>query len=218
MVKLVIFDYSGTLVNDLRESWQAISKIVELYGKKSDTLEQFRWNWKLPYWDYLIEKKGFTPEEAYDERIPKLYIEFYKELIDRVTPFSDVKETILELAAKSIKLAIVSQTPRDLISNVMGKYDLSRYFDDRLVLGFHDYKKQKPCPESILLVLNELGLNGSEAVYVGDMREDIIAAKRAGVIPAAIYREEGSYHPRAYLEKENPAIMITDLRELLKIW
>jgi beta-phosphoglucomutase-like phosphatase (HAD superfamily) len=65
VMKLVIFDHSGVLVNDLRESWQAISKIVGLRGYKPDELNAFRRNFRLPYWEYLIYK-GFNEREAKD--------------------------------------------------------------------------------------------------------------------------------------------------------
>ncbi len=49
------------------------------------------------------------------------------------------------------------------------------------------------------------------------MAEDILSAKRAGVIPVAVYREQAAYHTRSYLEEEHPAFIIDDLNELAKI-
>lgn len=202
------------IVDSLEVSWIAISKIVELYGKESDTLEQFRWNFKLPYWDYLVEK-GFALEAAKDRKIPELYIKFYRELKHKVFLFPDVKDAINQLWNNSISLAVVSQAPRDLLREMLTQYSLIDYFDVRLGLG--DYKEPKPSPESINIALKELQKSPEESLMVGDMREDLIAARRAGVLPVANYRENGSCHPRLYLEEENPAYIIGDLRELVDI-
>jgi phosphoglycolate phosphatase-like HAD superfamily hydrolase len=99
----------------------------------------------------------------------------------------------------------------------MEKFELGRYFKRNCVFGLGDYKRQKPHPESIELAVNKLGYSAEHAIYVGDMREDVIAARRARVIPIAIYREAGSYHIEQHLRQENPAFFIKDLREIVEI-
>lgn len=56
-----------------------------------------------------------------------------------------------------------------------------------------------------------------EAIFVGDMEEDIIAGKMANAVTVAIVRDE-SYHPRWRLERRNPDYFISDLTELLPIY
>lgn len=68
-----------------------------------------------------------------------------------------------------------------------------------------------------MLVLNKLGVKADEAVYVGDMADDVIFARRAGVMPVVVYRNNAAYHPRSYLEDESPEFIIDDLKELTKI-
>lgn len=216
MIKLVIFDHSGVVVNDLRESWLAISKIVGLRGYKPDNLSAFRRNFKLPYWDYLADK-GLLEREAKSTTVVDDYIRFYSELIDHVKVFGDVERTFQALLDIKIELAMVSHSPLTIIENVMEKFELGRYFKRNCVFGLGDYKRQKPHPESIELAVNKLGYSAEHAIYVGDMREDVIAARRARVIPIAIYREAGSYHIEQHLREENPAFFIRDLREIVEI-
>lgn len=216
MIRLVIFDHSGVIVNDLLESWQAISKIVGLRGHKPDSLSAFRRNFKLPYWGYLIDK-GLLEREAKSATVVDDYIRFYLELIDYVKLFGDVEQTFQALLDMKIELAMVSHSPRSVIEKVMEKFELGRYFKRNCVFGLGDYKRQKPHPESIELALSRLGYSPDHAVYVGDMREDVIAARRAMVTPVAIYREAGSYHIERYLREENPAFLIRDLGEIVQI-
>ncbi|MFA4837823.1 MAG: HAD hydrolase-like protein, partial [Dehalococcoidia bacterium] len=67
----------------------------------------------------------------------------------------------------------------------------------------------------ILAALGKLGVSPEAAMYVGDMEEDLIAAKAANTLATAIIRER-SYHPRWRLERQNPNYFISDLTELLR--
>jgi HAD superfamily hydrolase (TIGR01549 family) len=191
-----------------------MSKIVGLRGYKPDELNAFRRNLRLPYWQYLIYK-GFTEHEAKDGGIVKDYIRFYNETIEHIKLFEDVQVNLSILLELGLELAIVSHSPRDVVSKIMEKFNLDRFFKRNCVFTLEDYKRQKPHPESIELALKKLGYSAKNAVYVGDMREDIIAAKKAGTISVAIYRDGGSYHIEQYLRAENPTFLIRNLGELV---
>jgi phosphoglycolate phosphatase len=216
VIKLAIFDHSGVIVNDLRESWQAISKIVGLRGYKPDNLKAFRRNFKLPYWEYLLDK-GLLDREAKSNSIVDDYIRFYLEIMNSVQIFHDVERTLQALLDMKIELAIVSHSPRGIIERVIEQFELGRYFKRNSVFGLGDYKRQKPHPESIELALNRLGYSAEQAIYIGDMREDIIAARKAKVISIAISRANDSYHVEQHLRQENPDFLIRDLREVAPI-
>ena len=213
MIKLVIFDGSGTLLNDLLVTWKAVSRILVYFGKQTDNLITFRKNFRLPYWNYYISK-GIA-FDSLKVTLPNLYSKFYLELIDEIKLFPDVEEVTKSLLNMSVKLAIASQTPKEALSRVLQMSNIADKFN--LILGLEDHQNPKPSPESILTVLNKLGISSAETIYVGDMAEDIIYAKSAGVTPVAIYRDEAAYHIRSYLEKERPAFIINDLRELIEI-
>ena len=216
MIRLVIFDHSGVLVDDLRESWQAVSKIIGLRGYRPDDMSAFRRNLRLPYWNYLMAK-GFTEREAKSDGVVSDYIRYYMKTIEHVKLFGEVEEALAALAEKNCELAVVSHSPRETLDAVMKKFMLDRYFKRNCVFALEDYKSQKPHPESIELALRKLGYPSSDALYVGDMREDIIASRRAGVKSIAIYRDGSSYHLEKHLREENPTFMIRDLRDVSRI-
>lgn len=216
MIRLVIFDFSGVLINDLRESWLSISKIMRLNEKKPDTLDEFRKNFRLPYWDYLVAK-GFTLAEAKDPKIVQDYKQFYGELADYVKVFDDVVDTLAVLAKKRMQLAVASHSPRGVVNMMMSRFGLQKFFKEEDVYSLEDYKEQKPHPESILRVLDNLDYHANHAIYVGDMREDIEAARRAGVRSVAIHRENGSYHTEQLLRREGPTFFVSRLTQVLDV-
>jgi phosphoglycolate phosphatase-like HAD superfamily hydrolase len=71
-----------------------------------------------------------------------------------------------------------------------------------------------PYPDSIGVALKMLGYDATEAFYVGDMREDVRAARGAGVRSIAIYWEGGSYHTETMLVAEKPDFLVHRLTEV----
>jgi HAD superfamily hydrolase (TIGR01509 family) len=213
VIRLAIFDHSGVLVDDLRQSWQAISKVVTLRGYKPDSLDAFRRNFQLPYWEYL-RLKGFAPRETHDSGIVSEFIRSYSSSMDYVKLFDDVEQTLDRLSQDGVELALVSHSPRPIIETSLKKFNLSRYFKSNCVFAHGDFKRDKPYPDSIEVALKKLGYDATEAFYVGDMREDIRAARGAGVRSIAIYREGGSYHTDAMLVAEKPDFLIHRLTEV----
>jgi len=216
VIRLAIFDHSGVLVDDLRESWQAISKLVTLRGYKPDGLDAFRRNFQLPYWEYL-RFKGFAIEETHYSSIVSDYVRFYHSTIDHVKLFDDVEQTLNGLLDEGIELALVSHSPRPVIDTTLKRFNLSKYFKSHCVFAHGDFKRDKPYPDSIEVALKRLGYDRNEAFYVGDMREDITAARGAGVRSVGIYREGGSYHTKELLASENPDFLIYRLTEVENI-
>jgi phosphoglycolate phosphatase-like HAD superfamily hydrolase len=65
----------------------------------------------------------------------------------------------------------------------------------------------------VLATLSKLNASPKNAGYVGDIEEDIVAGKRAGVYTLAIDRSE-AYHPICRLKLRDPDYIITDLIRL----
>ena len=136
-------------------------------------------------------------------------------MMDGVELFPEIEEVTQRLRDMPVRLAISSQTPKEALSEILARSGIRDRFE--MVVGLGDYQDPKPSPESILMVLNKLGVSANETIYVGDMTEDIVSAKRAGVIPIAVYRNKAAYQTRSNLEAKVPAFLIEDLGQLIKI-
>jgi phosphoglycolate phosphatase-like HAD superfamily hydrolase len=215
VARLVIFDFSGVIVNDLRESWQALSKIVSSRGYIPDDLRSFRRNFKLPYWEYL-ESKGFMERQLRDPKIVDDYVRFYLQAADHIKLFGDAEEVLAAISNLGKEIAIVSHSPRKIIMSSLQRFRLDRYVKSNCIFALGDFKREKPFPDSIQASLGKLGYDTKEALYLGDMREDVIAARSARVTSVAICTE-GSYHVEEILEQENPDFLVHGLREILPI-
>jgi len=128
--------------------------------------------------------------------------------------FPEVREVLSRLREEKIKLAIASNIPSDFLSEHLERFGLDGYFD--AVTGQDDCGEQKPSPEPILSTLSMLDSKPGSSAYVGDMEQDMIAGKRAGVCTIAVCREEG-YHSCWRLKRQDPDFVIFDLHGLLRV-
>jgi len=209
-LKAIIFDVSGTLLNDIHVVWKANSDAYQAVGMAGfQTLEEFREKFKMP-----------VPEFHRDNGVPKHLVETvdlefrvaYPKYAGQVSIFPEVIGVLEELKRRQMLLGVASNIPSEFLRDHLGEFGIDGYFD--AVVGQEDADEQKPSPAPILAALEKLQVLPHEAMYVGDMEEDLRAAKAAGTRVAAIVRDEG-YHPLHRLQKHAPHYLITDLRELL---
>jgi len=208
----IIFDVSGVLLDDLYAVWKADSEAYEICGiGKIESIEEFKEKFKLPIHEY--HRSMGVP----DEIVPKLEAEYrraYQKYNHTIRIFPEVKDVLRRLRASKINLAVASNIPSDFLKEHLQRFGIDKFF--KAVTGQDDCREQKPSPEPILVTLRKLKADPSFSAYVGDMEEDIIAGKRAGVITVAICRERG-YHPCWRLRRQNPDFIISSLWDLMSL-
>jgi len=211
-LETIIFDVSGVLLDDLYAVWKASSEAYERCGiGKIGSIEEFREKFKLPIREYH-ESMGVPDEVA-----PKLEVEYrraYRKYDNTIRIFAEVKDVLQRLQANGINLAVASNIPSEFLREHLQRFRIDRFF--KAITGQDDCREQKPSPEPILATLRKLDSDPKFSAYVGDMEEDIIAGKRAGVITVAICRERG-YHPCWKLRRQKPNFVISSLRGLTSI-
>ena len=95
----------------------------------------------------------------------------------------------------------------------MTRWNLESLFDTILVSDAIGIKK--PHPGIFEQALRELDITASEAIHVGDSREDIEGATAAGIRPVWIDRQQSKDHWRARPEAD--VMRIASLNELLDL-
>lgn len=102
--------------------------------------------------------------------------------------YPDVQRTLIILAKKGIKLAVVSDAPSREAWMRIYYLNLHHVFD--LVLTFDDIGERKPSPKGFELALSKLAVQPEEALMVGDWPErDVAGASKLGI--KTIYAKYG---------------------------
>jgi HAD superfamily hydrolase (TIGR01662 family) len=176
VLKAIVFDYNGVLLNDLDyqvESYWRAGKDKGFEISKETIRQHISCSpshKKALYFKNISEaewKKAFDLKEKY-----------YYELIDQKDILFPDVEQILASLTRHFTLALVSNTIRSLFE---------RTFPSRLAVLFQatlfadEVKKPKPSPQPLLKIIQTLEVSKDECCYVGDSVEDIRMAKAAGV-------------------------------------
>jgi pyrophosphatase PpaX len=128
-------------------------------------------------------------------------------------PFQGTGEVLLELRRRGYSIAVVTSKGRELALRGLRLCSLDGLVDSAVFL--EDTDAHKPHPEPILAALKRLSAPSNAAVYVGDSRHDIVAARAAGVRAVAALWGPA---PRAELERERPDFVAESIIDLLEIF
>lgn len=200
-------------MDDLYLVWRTNSEAYEAFGFGGfKTLEEFREKFKLPVPEFH-KANGIPPDLI--KQVDGKFREFYPRYVSHVRVFPGVRDVLSELKGKKILLGIASNIPTVFLREHLRNFKMEGYFG--AITGQEDCDEQKPSPKPVLVTLEKLGVKPPEAIYVGDMEEDIIAGKRAETYTVAISRK-GSYHPHRRLKRQNPDYIISNLGELFALF
>lgn len=208
MLKALLFDFDGTLLNTNDLIIQSFMHVLE---------DKFPGQYKP---EDCLRFMGPSLTETFEELTPneveemtlkyrKWNLEHHDELVKE---FDGVMETLEELRALGIRLAIVSTKRRDMIERGLNLMGASHFFE--LIVGIEDVKNVKPDPEPVLLAIEKLGVGKEEVIMIGDNSHDIESGKNAGVKTAGV---AWSLKGEEFLNQFNPDYMLQHISDILPI-
>ncbi len=200
-IKNIIFDWSGTLSDDLRCVYGATAGLFKKLGLKKLTLDEYRKEYLLPYMNFY-RKFSKLPKRQID----KIFLEEFVKM-EEPEPFPESQEVLEFLNQNGNKLAILSSHFQNKLENEVKKYGFRRFFID-INGGIHDKRK------AVKKVMKKNDFYPQETAFVGDMTHDIDAGKTAGIITVAVC---WGYHSKKRLLSRKPDFAIDNLKEIKNI-
>jgi phosphoglycolate phosphatase len=182
MIKLVMFDLDGTLVDSSLDITNALNYAIEPYGLEKLTVEKTI-GLVGEGLTRLVEKILGKENTEIMPDVLERFIHYYSEhLSDFTLPYPGVGETLEKLSG--YRKAVISNKRESLSRRLLENLALSKYFE--IILGSDSVEERKPSPKPILRILTDLSLKPKEAVMVGDSTYDIEAGKAAEVRTIAV--------------------------------
>lgn len=207
-IQAVLFDLDGTLIDTNELIIQTFQTVLDerFPGKYSrETI--------LPFLGPPLYETFQQVDPTQVDDLIDAYRKWNMENHDAmVQAFPGVVETLENLHARGIKLAIVSTKRNEMIERALNLMNVRQYFT--AVIGLDDVKNAKPDPEPVLLALSKLEVKPEHALMVGDNFHDIVAARAAGVDSVAV---AWSIKGLDYLMAFEPVYAIHDMSELVNI-
>ena len=130
-----------------------------------------------------------------------------------IRPIPGVKETLEQLKAQGIKLAVVTSKKPPMLRRGLDCLQLTPYFDATVALG--DTKESKPHPEPMLAACAKLGVKPEECLCVGDSPFDLQSGRSAGAKTVAV--RYTAFGWEKLLEEGRPDFVIARPQELLEL-
>lgn len=191
MIKAVIFDLDGVLVDATEWHYEALNDALGLFGFEITKDEHVGFYNGLPTAEklkVLSEKKGL-PQELHD-LVKKMKRKYTDEKVAQLCRPSYDKQIMLKaLKNKGYKLACCSNAQKYSVVNMLIYSGILDFFD--LVIGNDEGFAPKPSPDIYLAAFKKLGIIPQEAVIIEDAPHGIKAAQDSGakVIPVKGYHD-----------------------------
>ncbi len=211
MIKLLIFDLDGTLVDsapDIVASAQLLRTRHKLPNLPDKTIISYIGNGSR-----MLVTRLFPHEAENPAQITRLTEEFFgiyeQNLVVKTTPMPGILE-FLDQHAHAYQIALVTNKHEHLTRLMIEKMPFARY-NWACLFGGDSLARQKPDPLPLLETLQRLGVSKNEAVMIGDGLPDMQAAKAAGL--RAIGLEFG-YTPPGLLKEAGATLLLKSFHQL----
>lgn len=207
MLKAVLFDLDGVLVDSYEYTVVSFQRTLAFFNKKVPKKQDFDGLLGLTAYGILEKLQPDAEKEHVDELFERFKIESDIAL-PMIKMFDQVDEIVKKLS-KKYKLAIVSNRRTYSVHNLLKLHKLTKYFTT--VIGREDVTHHKPHPEPVLKALAKLQVKPKDSIYIGDMKEDVLAAKAAGVRSIFIAGERKNDYGADYIVKK-----ISEVQSIIK--
>lgn len=213
--RLMMFDLDGTLIDSVPDLAAAVDRLLLELGREPAGVERVR-DWVGNGARVLVRRAlagGFehgSVDEAEAEAALARFLDIYADCHGLTVLYPGVHELLEALSTQAVELAVVTNKPERFVAPLLEQVGLGGYF--RWIIGGDTLPQQKPDPAALLQVMRLAGVTAAQALFVGDSRNDVLAARAAGVPCVAV--SYGYNHGRSIAE-EAPSLVVDSLAELL---
>ena len=186
MIKAVIFDLDGTLVNTLYDLGNSTNYILRKNSFPVHAMEEYNYfvgNGIPKLIERALPEGSRSPENI--EKYTREFLGYYsKHFADESDAYPGIRDLISFLKKAGIKTAVVTNKSQDMTDLVLKKVFGDGVFDS--VVGKREENPAKPDPKPAFLAMSDLGVNPDECIFAGDSAVDILTARNCGAYPVGV--------------------------------
>lgn len=202
MLKAIIFDFDFTLGDSTNGIILSVNYALEKIGVSIKEENEIKKTIGLS-----LKNTFSTLTRKNNEEEAELFAKYFKEkadlvMVENTELYSDVKEILQNLKRKGYKIGIVTTKYHYRIEQILHKFNALDLVD--LIVGAEDVKIEKPNPEGLLWMVDNLQLERDNILYVGDSLVDAKTAenaqvKFAGVLTGTTVRDEFKLYKNVFI-------------------
>lgn len=180
MIKLLIFDLDGTLINSIDDLADSVNHALTENDFPVHELNKFNMFVGNGV-QKLIERA--LPDNCRDsETILKVKsrFDFYynQNYCNKTKPYDGINQLLEKIWQNGIMTAVASNKPDNFTKKIVSAFWKDKFTN---VYGNREGVAKKPDPECVHIIMNELSVTTEEVIFIGDSNVDIITAKNAGL-------------------------------------
>ena len=212
MIKAVLFDLDGTLLNRdesvtrfIDNQYERLIEIVghipkETYCRRFIELDNRGYVWKDKVYEQLVREFGVTRLNSGD-----LLQDYINEFSNHCVPFPNLHNMLQKLKDYDLMLGMITNGYGQFQLDNIKALNIEHYFNTILISEWENIKK--PNPKIFEKALKELNVKPHQSVFIGDHPEnDVKASKNVGMI--GIWKKDVQW------EKVDADFIIDDLNEV----
>lgn len=212
--KLAMFDLDGTLVDSVPDLAAAVNQMLWQLGRSPVALSTVA-TWVGNGAEVLVRRAlaGSIEYAEVDESLVRdglpLFLQAYGQSHSLTRLYPGVLVFLNALRERGVPMALITNKPEAFVAPLLGQVGLDGFFS--WIIG-GGATKPKPDPAGLLYVLQMARVDAAQAVFIGDSRNDVLAAKAAGVPSIAV---SYGYNHGQPIEQEAPDRVVANLADLL---
>ena len=207
-IKLVLWDWNGTLVDDSSLCVDILNELLDEYGKKNISLKFYRANFSFPVVNFY--RKISLPYSGNEfEEISKKFISRYRERWVKCPLQPNTLDILDHVKSLNIEQAILSAGNQYDVEKFVKYYGLNSYFER--ILGTDNIKAEGKVELAMRFFLNP-DYRAEEMLIIGDTLHDLDIGNKIGC--ETILSSMG--HNSESLLTEFHDFLVNDLREISK--
>ncbi|MCL2245725.1 MAG: HAD family hydrolase [Lentimicrobiaceae bacterium] len=203
MVKLIIFDLDGTLLNTLDDLADCTNYVLQQNGYPTHEVDAYKYfvgNGVEMLLRRALPKE--IAEIAFTEIFKQFMIHYELHKADKTTPYPGIVEMLEMMQEQGVLLAVATNKPHDLLPDLMKYYFPTIQW--AAVFGNRKDVPIKPHPQIVYDILEKTQIDRNDTLYIGDTAVDMETAlnahiKKVGVLWGFRTKEELEWAQADYI-------------------
>jgi len=207
IIKHICFDLDGTLIDSkitiIKSTLAAFKKLnIEATLPEDKFIPMIGMHFIDIFNEFNIDVPDFN-------KFISIYKSLYFNFIDDSIPFPGAAEVLKHFTERGIITSLLTTKAQHQADKIVDHFGLRKILS--YVMGRRNGIAHKPSAEPLLIICEELEIEPTETLMVGDTELDINCGKNAGALSCGVTY---GYRTKENLKEYNPDFLISDISEL----
>jgi phosphoglycolate phosphatase len=173
----IIWDWNGTLLNDVELCVEIVSELVEPHRDEPLTLEEYKAIFGFPIIDYY-QKIGIDLARESFEQLTYKFISQYNDRVRACALHQGVTATLDLFRRRNLSQFILTAAHKEDVEKLLAHFEIEDYFQG--IEGLDNHRAESKVERGKALIRNH-GIQQERTLLVGDTIHDFEVAEAMGV-------------------------------------